>query len=745
MKNFTYKAVIKYFLCLACFTVANNITSGVPFSIAFLPALMSSGFLPLPTLIIFGAVSLLSYPFIQATLLCSIGAIFALIFAIYKANKKQVKGELIIYFAIALLPYLLSNHFSANLQQKLIYSAIIYAFSLIFSTATEVILVNKFQKKCAKHERIALYVFTVIFSLGLISITGVNLYRAIALSAMLFLCKLFKGAKAFVPAFLLPIAIALYTNGLSVLAIFQIYCASILLFIDYSPLLSALALSLTQFAIFYLSGEIFAFNLNDYFLTLLPTILFLFTPQKLVDKLKEMLYKFNEPELLRNIINVERGVLSAKLNELSAVFYEMENALNGFDELFLSGDGVIHKIAEECVLNVCSVCPFFADCQRKGYPSSDDLYKLISIGISKGKISLIDLSRDFSSYCYSVNGMIYEINRLIFLHLEKAEKNEQIVKFKTLAALQSSAVAQTLSQFSYDLASQIHFNNKKEKIAVNALHERGIVCLQIIHTGDYLHLLFKDEGVVLSEVSKILSSAFNQSICRKDKKIVKDGMIAIFEKAPRLDACFGVACKCKEGGSVCGDCHSLTKIDEGKFLVSLCDGMGSGFKAYKNSQTAISLFECFYKSGLPRESCLELANKILSACAEESFATLDCAIFDLHSGICDSIKIGASCGFLISDNQVKILENDCLPLGILDEIKPTIHTMQLKSGDILLLLSDGITDAFFSSTDAVDFLLAQTTKNPQTLASNLLEEAVRCYGGEAKDDMTAVCVKIYAP
>ena len=745
MKNFTYKTVIKYSLCALCLLVSNNITLGVPFSIAFLPALLGNGFLPLPTLLIFTLINLISYSILQTITIC-FGALFlTIVFALYKANKKQVKGELVFYLIISLLPYILTNTFGNNLQQKLIYSAIIYVFTLIFTTASEVIFINKFQKKCAKHERVALYVFTVIFSLGLIAVTGVNLYRAIALSTMLFLCKLFKGAKAFIPAFLLPIAIALYTNSLSVLAIFQIYCASILLFLDYSPLLSTLALSFTQFTIFYFSGEIFAFKLHDYLLTLTPTILFLFTPEKLVKKLHELLCRFEEPELTRNILNVERGVLSAKLNELSSVFYEMENALNGFDDLLLSGDSMIQKIADECILNVCSVCPFFADCNRKGYPSKDDLFKLISIGVSKGKISLIDLSRDFSSYCYSVNGMIYEINRLIFLYLEKAEGNEQIVKFKKLVSLQSIAVAETLSQFSCDVASQIQFNTKKEKVAINALHENGINCLQIICIDDNFHLLFKDDKIIFSLVAKILSNTFNQTLALKEKKSVKDGVVAIFQTAPLFDACFGVACRCKEGATVCGDCHSLTKIDEGRFLVSLCDGMGSGYKAYKNSQTAISLFECFYKSGLPRESSLELSNKILSACAEESFATLDCAIFDLFTASCDCIKIGASCGFLISDNRVKILENDSLPLGILEDIRPSIHSLHLKSGDVLLLLSDGISDAFFSNTDTVDFLLAQSTKNPQTLANNILEEALKNYGGEAKDDMTAICIKIYNP
>ncbi|MBE5764094.1 MAG: hypothetical protein E7339_00640 [Clostridiales bacterium] len=745
MKNFTYKAVIKYLLCSFFFVVANCITQDTPLSIAFLPAFMGNGFSPLATAILFCIVALLFFSLEQTAILLATALFLAIVFAIYKSKNKQVKGEFIFYLLIALTPYIFTRFFTQALQVKLIYSAIIYAFAIIFNIAVNVIFVGKFQKKCARHERVALYLFTVIFSLGLIALLGVEIYRLIAISLMLFLCKFFKGPKAFVPAFLLPVAIALYTNGISVLAIFQIYCATILLFIDYSPLLSALALTITQFTVFYFSGEIFAFKISDFLLTLTPTLIFLFTPAKIIEKLRDFLLKFEEPELTREVINIQRGILSLKLNELSALFYQMENALNCFDELLLTNESMSEKIAEECVNNVCTVCPFFADCKRKRHPNKDDLLKLISVGLSKGKISLIDLSRDFSSYCYSVNGMIYEINRLIFIYLEKTEENEQTLKFKRLISTQSNAVAQVLSQLGYEFSCQIEFNRKIEKAAINALYENGVTCKQIICVGDNLHLLFDDDKIVYSKIANILSVALNKPLALKDKRQLRGGTVAIFQNAPRYDACFGIAQRSKEGAVVCGDCHSLTKINEGCFLVSLCDGMGSGYKAYKNSQTAISLFECFYKSGLPRENSLTLANKILCACSEESFATLDLAIFNLFTANLDSVKIGASCGFLISEDCIKIIENDSLPLGILDEIQPNLTSLQLKSGDILVLLSDGVSDAFFSNTDTVDFLLTQSTRNPQTLANNLLEEALKKYEGVAKDDMTVICVKIYNP
>ena len=163
----------------------------------------------------------------------------------------------------------------------------------------------------------------------------------------------------------------------------------------------------------------------------------------------------------------------------------------------------------------------------------------------------------------------------------------------------------------------------------------------------------------------------------------------------------------------------------------------------KNSHTAITLFETLYKSGLSKQGSLDLANKMLSACSNESFSSLDSAIIDLFSGHCDIIKIGATYGFLISANNVRVLENKSLPLGILEEVVPDMFSIELTEGDMLVIISDGISDAFFSSTDTVEFLEREVTRNPQTLADKLLNYALTQSNGIASDDMTAIVVKIY--
>ena len=742
MKNFTYKSFLKYLFCALLFYVANHITLGVPLSIALLPAFMSAGFSLVPVGLLFCAINFLNFSFTQSIALSATALFFILIFSVYKIKNAKVKGELFIYLLLSLIPYYLQI-FSGSIYTKLVYSAIIYIFAIISTLALKIIFIGAFKRKNRAHEQVAFYLFIIINSLGGCAILGVEIYNLIALTVMLFFCKFYKSPSAFIPAFILPVAISLYTQSLSPLALFEIYCATILIFINLSPLLSALALILAQVAVYYLSGELFAFELQDYLLSFTPSLLYLFIPQKLIEKLKSYILRFEEPEITKQIINNERSLICLKLNDLSNLFYDMEQALNCFDQFFITKESVCEKMADELLLNVCSPCPFYADCVRKNHPKRKDLLKLINIGISKETVSIIDLSRDFSSYCYSVNNMVCEINKLISAYLQKNSEHTQIKEQKRLISSQAGAVGEVLRNLAFDLSYAIDFSLPKEKKIFNNLAENGILPRQIVCFGKEFHILFSKEKVNFTKVCLILSEIIGEQIRLNRKCEVLNGILAVFTKAPIFDASFGVAQIAKEGGAVCGDSHSLTRINEGCFIVSLCDGMGSGDKAYKNSHTAITLFETLYKSGLSKQGSLDLANKMLSACSNESFSSLDSAIIDLFSGHCDIIKIGATYGFLISANNVRVLENKSLPLGILEEVVPDMFSIELTEGDMLVIISDGISDAFFSSTDTVEFLEREVTRNPQTLADKLLNYALTQSNGIASDDMTAIVVKIY--
>ncbi len=742
MKNLTYKSILKYTFCAIVFYFANSIIKGVPFSISLLTAFLNYNFSLFTVAVIFCVVNFLSFSPTQALLLFISALFLVVVFSLYKRKKSTVKGELILYLAIALIPYLVFD-FAENIYTKLAYSAIIYAFAVIFNLFVKVIFVNRFQLKSDLYERVAFAISTVILSFGLITVTSYNFYQFIALTATLFFCGFYKNTKALIPTFVLSLALSIFKGDFESLAIFEILCVASLLFIRLSQLWSGISVILVQFAIFYFTGELQAFKFIDYFYSFAPILIFLFTPQKIISSFKENLTKFGEPLITREIINSERGELSLKLNNLSQVFNELECTLEGFDKIFLTKENLVEKIADEILLTVCSECSYYKQCKKKNKPSREHLIKLINVGCLKEKVTLIDLSRDFSEYCYSATNMLNQINKLLELYKEKAKEVDDISTLKNTLQIESHAVSEALKQLAFELSHKIEFDHQKEREIFESLVNVGVIPRQIAFIGDKYHIVFNKQKIIFSSVAKILSSSLNQPISLITKSDIGNEVFTTFAKSPDLDACFGIATKTKEGSDYSGDCHLLTKIDNGKFMISLCDGMGSGKRAQTNSSLAISLFENLYKIGISNQSALDLCNKLLSICASESFSTLDCALFDLYEKNLTVIKIGASYGFLIGENEVRILENSSLPLGILEEITPNYYTLPLNSGDQLVVISDGVADAFFSSTDTVDFLTANKSKNPQTLANKLISYALEQYGGIAKDDMTVIVVKIY--
>ena len=82
-------------------------------------------------------------------------------------------------------------------------------------------------------------------------------------------------------------------------------------------------------------------------------------------------------------------------------------------------------------------------------------------------------------------------------------------------------------------------------------------------------------------------------------------------------------------------------------------------------------------------------------------------------------------------------------LRILDSIRPDAKSYELKENDVLLFLSDGITGAFPSSADLYEALKRIPVINPQELVESLAQQALSLYGGVAKDDMTALAVRLF--
>ena len=163
-------------------------------------------------------------------------------------------------------------------------------------------------------------------------------------------------------------------------------------------------------------------------------------------------------------------------------------------------------------------------------------------------------------------------------------------------------------------------------------------------------------------------------------------------------------------------------------------------KANQISSSALSIVESFYKSQFSSETIVHSVNKILIPAGEENFTTLDAVVVDLSSGMADFVKIGASVSVIKQKNQCAVISCSSLPLGVMEKIYPTVEKKVLQVGDIVVIASDGIVDAFSSPENFADFVNNEMFINVQMLADSILEEAESRTAHP--DDMTVIVFKL---
>ena len=79
---------------------------------------------------------------------------------------------------------------------------------------------------------------------------------------------------------------------------------------------------------------------------------------------------------------------------------------------------------------------------------------------------------------------------------------------------------------------------------------------------------------------------------------------------------------------------------------------------------------------------------------------------------------------------------------MLEAVHPATMRVEMKENDFLIFMSDGVSMAFGSSSDLCAYLSALKPLNPQSLAEEILKNALGRYHGKAEDDMTVLTVKL---
>lgn len=254
-------------------------------------------------------------------------------------------------------------------------------------------------------------------------------------------------------------------------------------------------------------------------------------------------------------------------------------------------------------------------------------------------------------------------------------------------------------------------------------------------------MLLKPEHIAPVTLEKLVSEA----CCLPMRACMREGVLgtqAFFEQTPALVLEIGAATRSRSGEEVAGDSYLSRSLPGGRHVMALSDGMGSGVSARQESHAALSLLAESLHAGYTRAQALDVVNALMLMCTgREMYATMDLCVCDLHTGETAFEKLGACASYVVRGGEVRAIGADTLPVGVLPDVESHSLRMTLEPGDVVVMMTDGVTEAFPGGEEALRLAIEKLCwLHPQAVGERLIAQTAE--EGQARDDMAVLCARV---
>ena len=243
-----------------------------------------------------------------------------------------------------------------------------------------------------------------------------------------------------------------------------------------------------------------------------------------------------------------------------------------------------------------------------------------------------------------------------------------------------------------------------------------------------------------------------QARLERDVEIAQQVQTRLFPRKapeiPRLE-CHGV---CRPARGVAGDYYDFLALDPHRTGIAVGDVAGKGLPAallMASLQGALRSLAPLSTGG-PAALAGELNAQMFSLTESARFATLFWAIFDANARSLTYVNAGHNLPMLLrAGGALERLGKGGAPLGIFGGTAYKQDLVRLAPGDLLLIFTDGITEAPNASEEEfgearLERLLRENAGRPISGLCELILQAVdRFQAGEPQqDDMTIVAARV---
>ena len=701
----------------------------------------------------------------------SIGVFFLFYLILSKVSSDPIKILPINVFLACLatrlsLTYVLNHEITYyDLMMSLVESGLSYILTLIFIQSVPLLSARRRKQALKNEEIICLIILLASVLTGTIGWSFYDISVEHVLSRYLVLIFAFSGGAA------IGSTVGVVTGLILSLAnVASLYQMSLLAF---SGLLGGLLKDGKKFGvgIGLLIGTLliglYGEGTNDILPTILESciamLLFLLTPQAAISKVAKFIpgteeHALEQQQYMRKI----RDVTAKRVEQFSTLFQTLSNSFN--NQGLLGNEDDDSKEIDYFLSNItertCQTCFKKTKCWEDNFNTTYDYMLEIMRDCETNSSNTPNraLQRDWEKHCTRATKVYEEIKQeLSFYHANQRLK-KQVKESRRLVADQLLGVSQVMEDFAKEIQRERENHQFQEEQIVEALAGMGIelgqidiYCLKAGNVDIELSIPYcNGTGEAEKVIAPMLSDILGETIVvkKEDCAPFPHGFCQVALGSAKAFAVeTGVAHAAKGGALVSGDSYSTIELGAGKYAIAISDGMGNGERAFLESNETLVLLQKILQSGIEEKVAIKSVNSVLSLrTTDEIFSTLDLAMIDLQDANVKFLKIGSSPSFIKRGETIKKIEASNLPMGIIQDFEVEVVSDQLKSGDILVMMSDGVFEGPLHVENYDVWMKRKlkeiSTNDPQAIADILLEEVIRTSGGQIKDDMTVIVAKL---
>ena len=406
----------------------------------------------------------------------------------------------------------------------------------------------------------------------------------------------------------------------------------------------------------------------------------------------------------------------------------------------------LRQICDRAFEASCASCASRSQCWGEQYRTTAAEVGALAGALHKnGRVERSDAVESLGARCGRLPDILEEINHNAAQHQRQVLLGDRTEVF----ALDYAALSELLAAAMVEEEGESACDEALGRALCRALNEArlGVTGVCVFGRRRRTIVLFGEPRLLRQEsarISEVLGESCPFEVEEGILSEEREGML-LFPERKAISVSYAQRTLCADGEEgYCGDTVGVLSHADGRFFGLISDGMGSGREAALTSGISGTFLRKLLAVGCSCEMAVSMLNGFLrnrgSGSLHECSSTVDLMELDQMSSRASFYKSGAAPTYVFREGSLFKLRSRTVPVGILRETDHRRIGFDVGAGDVIVMVSDGVTQGKEECPWLFDLLRSHGEDSSPDRLADLIVKYAKEEG--ATDDLSVLIVKI---